>query len=60
LPLALVLPDLEVLLIESVRKKARFLQVMVGELDLGARVRWRRNESRPWPRARTAPALSPS
>jgi 16S rRNA (guanine527-N7)-methyltransferase len=39
LPLALLLPDLQVLLIESVRKKARFLQEVVGELGVTARVR---------------------
>lgn len=39
LPLALLLPDLEVLLIESVRKKARFLQEVAGELGVKARVR---------------------
>ncbi len=39
LPLAVLLPDLEVLLIESVRKKARFLEAITAELGLGPRVR---------------------
>ena len=39
LPLALLLPHLEVVLIESVRKKAQFLDRVVAELELGGRVR---------------------
>lgn len=39
LPLASVVPELRVLLIESVRKKARFLVEMVTELGLEGRVR---------------------
>jgi 16S rRNA (guanine527-N7)-methyltransferase len=38
LPLALAVSNLEVLLIESVRKKALFLERLVGELGLGSRV----------------------
>jgi 16S rRNA (guanine527-N7)-methyltransferase len=38
IPLALLFPRLEVVLIESVRKKARFLARMVEELALGSRV----------------------
>lgn len=39
LPLASLVPELRVLLIESVRKKARFLTEIVDELGLGDRVR---------------------
>jgi 16S rRNA (guanine527-N7)-methyltransferase len=41
LPLALAVPNLEVLLIESIRKKALFLERMVAELGLGERVQVR-------------------
>lgn len=41
IPLALLLPDLEVLLIESVRKRARLLARLVAELGLGGRVQVR-------------------
>jgi 16S rRNA (guanine527-N7)-methyltransferase len=37
-PLALALPHLEVLLIESIRKKSAFLESAVNELGLGGRV----------------------
>jgi 16S rRNA (guanine527-N7)-methyltransferase len=39
LPLALLLPHLDVVLIESVRKKAQFLERVVAEFGLGGRVR---------------------
>jgi 16S rRNA (guanine527-N7)-methyltransferase len=39
LPLALLLPELRVLLVESVQKKARFLREMVDEFGLAGRVR---------------------
>jgi len=41
LPLALVVPNLEVLLIESVRKKALFLERVITELGLAGRVQVR-------------------
>lgn len=39
IPLALLLPHLEVALIESVGKKARFLERVVGDLGLASRVK---------------------
>ncbi|MGJ6981584.1 16S rRNA (guanine(527)-N(7))-methyltransferase RsmG [Aestuariimicrobium soli] len=48
LPLALLRPDLEVVLIESLLRRATFLELAVDELGLGDRVRVVRSRAEDW------------
>lgn len=48
IPLAILRPDLEVVLVESLLRRANFLQLAVDELDLGDRVTVVRSRAEEW------------